>query len=61
MPLRISMSIKPNVVVEWLPLLLYIREFPGSNLGPETGYSEFFVVFLSPFRQVPEEYLKIRP
>jgi hypothetical protein len=29
-------SIQLNVVVEWLTLLL--REVPGSNLGPETGY-----------------------
>jgi hypothetical protein len=27
-----------NVVVEWLALLLRIREIPGSNLSPETGY-----------------------
>jgi hypothetical protein len=25
----------PNVVVEWLTL--HVQEFPGSNLGPETG------------------------
>jgi hypothetical protein len=30
----------PTVVVEWLTLLLRIREVPGSNLGPETGYSD---------------------
>jgi hypothetical protein len=30
----------PNVVVEWLTLLLRIREAPGSNLGPEIGYSD---------------------
>jgi hypothetical protein len=32
------------------PLLLRMREVPGSNLGPETGYPywEFFVVYLSP-------------
>jgi hypothetical protein len=30
-------GILPNVVVEWLILLLRIREVPGSNLGPETG------------------------
>jgi hypothetical protein len=31
------------------PLLLRMREVPGSNLSPETGYSywEFFVVYLS--------------
>jgi hypothetical protein len=29
-----------NVVVDRLTLLLRIREVPGSNLGPETGYPE---------------------
>jgi hypothetical protein len=29
-----------NVVVEWLTLLLRIREVPGSNLSPETAYPE---------------------
>jgi hypothetical protein len=33
--------IGPNVVVEWLVLLLCIREVPGSNLGPETGYPDW--------------------
>jgi hypothetical protein len=43
----------PNVVVEWLTILLCIRKVPVSNLGPETGCIEvFFVVFLSPSRQV---------
>jgi predicted O-linked N-acetylglucosamine transferase (SPINDLY family) len=28
----------PHVVVEWLTLLLYIREVPVSNLVLETGY-----------------------
>jgi hypothetical protein len=35
-------NIAPNIVVEWLPLLLYIRKAQGSNLGPETGYPEVF-------------------
>jgi hypothetical protein len=26
--------------VEWLALLLHIREVPGSNLGPETDYPD---------------------
>jgi hypothetical protein len=26
----------PNVVVEWLTLLLRIREVPGSNICPKT-------------------------
>jgi hypothetical protein len=41
----------PNVAV----FLLRIREVPGSNLGPETGYPDwsFLVVFLSPSRKIP--------
>jgi hypothetical protein len=31
-------EVRPNVVVEWLALLLHIREVPGSNLRSETGY-----------------------
>jgi hypothetical protein len=34
-----------NITVEWLALLLCIREVPGSNLGPETGYPEVFCGF----------------
>jgi hypothetical protein len=30
-----------------LTILLRIREVPGSNLGLEDGYREFFVSFLS--------------
>jgi hypothetical protein len=30
----------PHVVVQWLTFLLRIREVPGSNLGPETGYHD---------------------
>jgi hypothetical protein len=36
--LVVSELLQPNVVVEWLTLLLGIQEVPGSNLGPETGY-----------------------
>jgi hypothetical protein len=32
------MRVGSNVVVEWLALLLRIREVPVSNLGPETFY-----------------------
>jgi hypothetical protein len=32
-------STTPNVVVEWFVFLL-IREVPGSNLYPETGYPD---------------------
>jgi hypothetical protein len=30
----------PNIVVEWLTLLLHIREVPGSNLDLETGHPD---------------------
>jgi hypothetical protein len=28
----------PNIMVEWLTLLLHIREVPVSNLCPDTNY-----------------------
>jgi hypothetical protein len=34
----IFIGLSSNGVVEWLTLLLRIREVSGSNLGPETGY-----------------------
>jgi hypothetical protein len=37
---NINCKLKPNVVVEWLTPLLHIRDVPGSNLGPETGYPD---------------------
>jgi hypothetical protein len=49
-----SADLTTNVKAEWLALLLHIREFLGSNPGPETAIlSEVFVVFLSPSRQMP--------
>jgi hypothetical protein len=51
---------KPNVVVEWLTLLLRIWEGSHSNLGTETDYLDWvFSLFssLPPARQMPEEYL----
>jgi hypothetical protein len=37
-----------NFVVEWLALLLRIREVPASNLGSETGYPDYgFSLFSS--------------
>jgi hypothetical protein len=36
-----------NVVLEWLTLLLRIREIPGPNLGTETGYTDWFLWFFS--------------
>jgi hypothetical protein len=38
----------PNVVVEWLTLLLRIRKVPSSNLGTETGYLDYS------FRRFPQ-------
>jgi hypothetical protein len=29
-----------NVMIEWLTILLRIREVPGSNFGQETGYPD---------------------
>jgi hypothetical protein len=34
-------EVPPNVVVEWVTPLLRIREVPGSNIAPETGYSDW--------------------
>jgi hypothetical protein len=34
-------------VLEWLTLLLRIREVPGLNIDPETGYPECFRLFYS--------------
>jgi hypothetical protein len=42
---------RPNVVVEWLKLLLHNRKVPGLNLGKETGYSDW--AFFIPSRQMP--------
>jgi hypothetical protein len=50
-----SVNSAPNVVaecLEWLGLLLLIRETLGSNIGLKTDYSDmFFMVFLSFSRQ----------
>jgi hypothetical protein len=53
-----------SVVVESLALLLRTREVAGSNLGPDTGYSDWFwlrafVVFLSSSSHMLEEYLNM--
>jgi hypothetical protein len=45
----------------WTGLTLPLREVPGSNLVPLTGYPEIiFAVFLSPYRQFPCSTLKLR-
>jgi hypothetical protein len=42
----------PNIVVEWLTLLLRIREVSGLNLDFEAGYPEVFMSFFSPSLQI---------
>jgi hypothetical protein len=39
----------PNIVVDWLRLLLHIHEVPILDLGPKTGYLDlrYVVVCLS--------------
>jgi hypothetical protein len=37
---KVSLVKSSNVVFAWLTLLFRIREFPGSNHGPETGYPD---------------------
>jgi hypothetical protein len=37
---RVKCGSTLNVVVQWLTHLVRIREVPGSNLGPETGYND---------------------
>jgi hypothetical protein len=41
----------PNIVVEWLTLLLHIREVPGSNLDLETGHSDWSFLWFSSIPQ----------
>jgi len=30
----------PNFAVEWLALLIFYREVPSSNIGPETDHTD---------------------
>jgi hypothetical protein len=43
----------------WLTRLLRIREAPGSNLGPETGYPEF--LWFSQYYQENAGLVPVRP
>jgi hypothetical protein len=43
-----SRNVLPNVVFEWLTLLLRILETTGSNLAPVTDYPEVFRGFPPP-------------
>jgi hypothetical protein len=47
--------------VVWLTFLLRILEVQGSNLSPKIVYPKFLAGFLSPFRQMTVQYLKISP
>jgi hypothetical protein len=54
----------PNVVVEWLTILLCVRKVPGSNFGLETGYTDLRFSCFSSSHQANSGivgYLKIRP
>jgi hypothetical protein len=54
---------KPDVSAEWLTILLRFQEVPGSNLGSEPVILtevRFFVIFLSPSRQIPGQYKKLK-
>jgi hypothetical protein len=47
--IKVRFDQSPNVVVEWLTLMLRIRKDLGSNLGPETGdLTMGFRIFLIP-------------
>jgi hypothetical protein len=52
-------TILPKVVVEWLTLLIRIREVPGSYLGPETILTDPFVVYLRASRKYWDSALKL--
>jgi hypothetical protein len=56
-PKPLRPPITPNVVVEWLTILLRIREVPGSNLGPGTGYPEAFHGLLQHFQANAASFL----
>jgi hypothetical protein len=45
----ITFNGKVNVAVK---LNVFIGEVSSSNTGRATGYSEIFLVFLSPFREI---------
>jgi hypothetical protein len=53
----------PSVMVEWLTLLLRIREVPSSKLGPMTGYLDwgFSWFYSAPEGKILGKYFKIRP
>lgn len=42
-------KIKPNVVAQWLSNLRHVRDLPGLNISPGTGYSNVFLGFPQSF------------
>jgi hypothetical protein len=51
--LRQYQTVTPILTVEWLPLLLRIREVQNLNIGPETDYIEIntiYYVFCKPLK-----------
>jgi hypothetical protein len=58
---QFKVSHMPDVMVDWLTLLLRIREVPGSNVGLETGcpargFSWFFSVSPNKCRDITLNY-----
>jgi hypothetical protein len=45
-------KITPNLVVEWLTLLLRTTDVPRSHLGPDTGYPDWGFAYFLHFLQV---------
>jgi hypothetical protein len=42
----------PDVAVEWVAILLHIREAPVSTPGSETGYSEYVHNYSQSVREI---------
>jgi hypothetical protein len=53
--------IVPSIAVEWLSLRIHTLEVSISNFGTVSGYPYFVVVFLSPSRQILQQYPQIKP
>jgi hypothetical protein len=42
-------ALPPNMAAELLAVLLRVREAPSQNIGPETVYTEWSVLWFPPF------------
>jgi hypothetical protein len=49
---NLTFTDKSNIAVKWLAFLLRIREFPGSNFGPQIGASDLGLLEFSQHLQV---------